>query len=135
MTYMWSCCSLCYYFIGYYLIYLPGNVYKNTFGSSGSEMVSVFCGGIMYSFFLAKKSFFISFTISLVGGLLILMIGNATLSWMPVYVILAKFGISSAYCIVYAATMDLFPTLFSATAFGICNFIACIMTILAPYLA
>lgn len=63
------------------------------------------------------------------------MLGNVSKSMMPFYVILAKFGVSSGYCIVYAATMDLFPTLFTATAFGICNFIACIMTILAPYLA
>lgn len=73
---MWSCCSLSYYFIGYYLIYLPGNVYNNTFGSGGSEVLAVLCGGIMYSYLAAKKSFLISFSISITGGLLILFIGN-----------------------------------------------------------
>lgn len=126
---------MCYYFIGYYIIYLPGNVYRNTFGSGCSEVVAVTCGGILYSFFAAKKSFQISYVVSILGGILILWVGHNYLSLMPVFVILAKFGVSSGFLVSYTSTMDLFPTLFCATAFGICNFMSCFVTILAPYMA
>jgi len=54
---------------------------------------------------------------------------------MPIFVTLAKFGISSAFVIVYVATVDVFPTLFCATAIGFCNFFARVATILAPLIA
>jgi len=71
MTYIWSACSLTYYMIGYYLVYLPGNIYNNTFASTAAELLAVTCGGIIYGTFFAKKTFTISFGVSLLGGLLI----------------------------------------------------------------
>ena len=133
--YLWSACSFCYYLSGYYLIYLPGNIFNNTYSSSSSEMVAVITTGLIYGYLKSKKIFIISFSISLIGSLLILIIGNTNLSWMPLYVIISRFGISSAYLTLYVATVDIFPTLFCATAFGIVNFVATLVTIIAPVIA
>jgi len=51
---------------------------------------------------------------------------------MPYFVVLAKFGIASGFVILYVSTVDVFPTLFCATALGFCNFFARILTIMAP---
>ena len=52
-----------------------------------------------------------------------------------VLVIVAKFGISANYNIIYVAHGDIFPVLFSATAFGFCSFFARLFTSLSPLLA
>ena len=132
---MWAMASILYYFMSYYLVFLPGDVYNNTYASGSAELAATLFGGVLIKFLNAKWSFFISNLIALVGGLLILILGNAYLSWMPVFVIVSKFGVSSTYMLVYAVTIDLFPTLFAAVAFGFCNLTANLTTIITPYLA
>lgn len=132
---MWATASMLYYFISYYLIYLPGNVYNNTYASGAAELIATIFGGVLIKYLNAKWSFFISNVIALVGGLMIMFLGTALESWMPAFVVIAKFGISSTYMLVYAVTIDLFPTLFAAQAFGACNLTANLVTIAAPYIA
>ena len=134
-SYLWGACSLNYYLLEYYLRFLPGNLYENYFASSCSELIAVVTAGFMYKFFKAKRTFQISFSIAIVGSSLIVFFGSLTLKLMPVYVIIAKFGIAAAYLTVYVATADTFPTLFCATAFGVCNFASSIITIPASYIS
>ena len=103
--------------------------------SSGSELIAIVLSGIVYKKFGIRLAFFISYVISVVGGICILIWGEAHTGLMPLFVIFAKFGISSGFVIVYVSTVDIFPTLFCATAIGFCNFFARIATILAPEVA
>ena len=48
------------------------------------------------------------------------------------FFVLTKIGITGGFVIVYVATVDVFPTLFCATAMGFCNFGARVLNILAP---
>ena len=48
---------------------------------------------------------------------------------------IAKFGISSAFNILYVSHSSVFPVLFAATALGMCNFVTRIFTALSPILA
>lgn len=114
---------------------MPGNIYNNAFASGGSELVAVALGGYLYGKLGIKLSFTLLFALSSVGGICILFLGAEYLFWMPFFVILAKFGIAGAFVIVYIATVDIFPTLFCATALGFCNFFARVLTILAPQVA
>ena len=50
-------------------------------------------------------------------------------------VIVAKFGVSANFNIVYVAHGDIFPVLFSATAIGYCNFFSRVFSSLSPLLA
>lgn len=54
---------------------------------------------------------------------------------IPVFILLAKFGISATFNICYLANALIFPTIFAGTAFGVCNIFAKLATIIAPMLA
>jgi MFS family permease len=103
--------------------------------SSGSELLAYILGGILYKKIGIRLAFCFSFMISVVGGVMILIWGENNPQIMPIFVTLAKFGISSGFVIVYVSTVDVFPTLFCATALGFCNFFARVATILAPLVA
>lgn len=139
MAYMWAATSFTYYMISFQLKYLPGNVYNNSLASGLSEMVAIAIAGFMYSKLGLKVSFTILYLMSFAGGMCVLFIGSsdsgASGIWMPIFVVLAKFGISGAFVLLYVSTTDVFPTLFCATALGFCNFFARILTILAPEIA
>ena len=115
--------------------YLPGDIYTNGMASSASEVVAYCVSGVILKFLKIRLTFALSFAIALVGGLLILFLGQKEVSWMPLFVTLAKFGISMGFCLVYVGTEELFPTLFCATAFGICNLFSRGLSIGAPQLA
>ena len=135
MTYMWSAVSFCYYMIIFQLKYIPGNIYINSMSSSLSEMVANILAGFLYKYLRIKLSFIVCFSVSLVGGALILFLGVDDVKWIPVFITLAKGGIAANFTIVYIASAEVFPTLFTATALGICNFFARFLTILAPDVA
>jgi hypothetical protein len=103
--------------------------------SSGSELLAYILGGVLLKKIGIRLAFSVSFIISAIGGLLILFWGTNNPQLMPIFVTFAKFGISSGFVIVYVSTVDVFPTLFCATALGFCNFFARIATILAPLIA
>lgn len=114
---------------------MPGDVYNNSMASSGSELLAYILGGILYNKIGIRLAFCFSYLISVVGGAMILFWGTNNPQLMPIFVTLAKFGISSGFVIVYVSTVDVFPTLFCATALGFCNFFARVATILAPLIA
>ena len=64
-----------------------------------------------------------------------MILGKKLDAWMPAFVIIAKFGVSSAYMLVNPVTIELFPPLFSVTAFGFCNLAANLFCVIVPYLA
>jgi len=75
-----------------------------------------------------------------VGGWLIVFVGYGASDkgnvWLfPFLVLFASFGTASCFNFVFMAHSQLFPTLFSATAIGICNFVARFATIFAPEVA
>jgi len=135
MAYMWSAVSFCYYMIIFQLKYIPGNIYINSMSSALSEMVANILAGFLYKYLGAKKSFIVCFCVALVGGSLILFMGVDNTTWVPIFIIFAKGGIAANFVIVYIASAEIFPVLFSATALGICNFFARFLTILAPFVA
>ena len=125
-------CSFSYYMIIYYLKYLPGDIYTNTFSSSGTDMMACLAAGILYKKLGLKKTFTILLTFSVIGGLLIIMFGTKNEGLMPAFVVLTKIGVAGCFLDVYISMVDVFPTLFLASAFGICNQLARVLTIFAP---
>jgi len=136
MAYMWATASFSYYMIVFYLKYLPGDIYSNTFASSGTDCASVVFGGFLYTRLGIKKTFTLLLSFSVIGGLLIIFLGEVNdSSLMPIFVVITKIGISGSFVNVYISTVDIFPTLFCATALGFCNFFARVLTIAAPQVA
>ena len=115
---------------GYYLILSLINTFTDVYitglTSSGSEMIGYIVAGFLFEKVGVKPSLIISFAISTLGGILILCWGlqheDSTLFF--IFFLLAKFGISCSFNINYSANGYFFPTLFSATAMGVCGFSA-----------
>ena len=104
--------------------------------SGGSELVAILTSGVLYSKLGLKKSFSLLFAVSCAGGCCILFLGEQTEGiLLPIFVVFTKFGIAGAFVLLYSSTVEMFPTLFSATALGFCNFFARIITIFAPLVA
>jgi len=124
MAYMWATCSFNYYMISLYVKYLPGNIYINCIAGAVAELFANASGGLLYAKIGMKPSITSMFALSAIGGFCILFLGEDDVFWMPFFVVIAKFGLSAVISIIYLCNVDLFPTLFSSTAIGICNFIA-----------
>lgn len=135
MAFLWFMCSFSYYMIIFYLKYLPGDIYSNTFSSSGTDCFAVVFAGFLYKKMGPRWVFTFLLIFSVIGGLLIIFFGAKNEGLMPAFVILTKIGVSGSFCCVYISMVDIFPTLFCATAFGCCNQIARILTIFAPQVA
>ena len=110
-------------------------------------MIAYGVSAVIYINVGAKKGFIVSFAISAVGGIAILMYEKLTnffdsefrstddVFFIAFLVCVAKFGTSSALNIGFICTYDVFPVLFSATGCGICNFFARGLTLFAPMIA
>ena len=125
MSLVWLSTSFCYYLI-MMLINTFKDVYVTGMTSCSAEIVATVVSGFLYEKIGVKLSLIISFAISALGGILILAWGldhqDSTLFFA--FFLLAKFGVSACFNINYAANNFFFPTLFAATAMGICNFLA-----------
>ena len=74
------------------------------------------------------------FFISILGSIL-LMIYWTSLELIPIFIVLAKFGISASFNITFIASVQLIPTIIAASVFGYCNTVARTITILSPLVA
>lgn len=133
---VWLVTSFNYYLIQF-LINTFKQIYTTAIFSSISEIVGIVAGGALYQYYGVKGSLSLSFFIATVGAMAIVGYGLAHQeSWLfPLFILVAKFGISSAFNIVYVSHSEVFPVLFAATALGICNFITRIFTGISPILA
>lgn len=76
MAYMWANCSFSYYMIVYYLKYLPGNIYNNSFASGCSDLIAIVLAGVLYSRYGLRNSFTFLLALSVLGGTLIICLGT-----------------------------------------------------------
>lgn len=135
MCYMWASTSFSYYMISLYMKYLPGNIYNNTIVSGVAEFLAYGLGGILYTKLGIKKSYALLYTVSSIGGILIIILGTSNETWMPVFVMISKFGIAGCFTICYVSNSHVFPTLFCSTAIGICNFVSRFLSIFSAEIA
>jgi MFS family permease len=120
--------------------YIHGSVFLNTTISSITEAISYVISGILYEKLKPKVALIISFMIasfSVLGIIILESIHNENDNCYECTFLVfgTRFGISSAFNIVYLLTFQIFPTEFLSTAFGICNVLARLATIFAPMVA
>ena len=101
---LWSVASFDYYLISFFMKYIPGSIFVNATVSTVAEIVANMSSGFFYNFFGPKKAFVICFTISATGGFLITLMPNASPLLTAFFVLVAKFGISFAFTMVYLIT-------------------------------
>ena len=81
-----------------------------------------------------RYAYLFSFFLATTGAILILLFGH-NMTLMPAFIVLTKLGVEGGINLFFIATAELFPTLFTATAFGICNFTLRIVCLAMPYVA
>ena len=80
-----------------------------------------------------KRAFLFSFSLALIGSFLLIIFNHSgSESWIPVMLMIARFGVSQAFVVAYLAVVLLYPTILTSTAMGVCNLLARIATITAP---
>ena len=102
--------------------------------SSIADNIGTVLSAVLYEKFGVRIAFLTCLVLTLVGGATILLFHSVT-SLMPFFIMIGKMGTSSTFNLVFLSNSDLFPTLFSATAMGICNFFARLSTIASPQVA
>ena len=136
MTIIWLTCSFNFYLIQFLLTSFE-DVYMTTIFSCISNMAAYATGGIIYSRLGVKKTQLLGQAIALIGGIIILTIGlqNEDSWFFPVLIMFANFGVALSFGLNYISNSILFPTLFAATALGICNSFARLFSGLSPLFA
>jgi len=109
---IWLASSFDNYLVLFEMQYFPGNVFVNTAAGAVSDILAFTTGGILLSYISFETTLKSSFFIGICGGLAIcFMTSTASSNWMfPMCILIAKFGISSAYNMSYMSNGLFFPT-------------------------
>uniref|UniRef100_A0A668B063 Solute carrier family 22 member 4 n=1 Tax=Myripristis murdjan TaxID=586833 RepID=A0A668B063_9TELE len=129
-----QCCCLCRMIItiSYFALILNtsnlhGNPYVNCLLSAVAEVPAYIIALLLLKH--CSRHFCQSSTL-LLGGTLIIYLPEVAIGLE----MFGKFGITSAFCVVYAVTSELFPTVVRNMAMGTCSMAARIGTIISPFI-
>ena len=134
MVLAWCASTVCFYIIGFYIKYIPGDVFSNIIITSIADGLSAIGAGVVSTKFGAKNTMFLSFLLAALAGLGLMLSGDNEYTIM-VWVLITRYGINSAFTLCYIITGDYFPSIVSSQVFGICNVFARFSAILSPLIA
>jgi MFS family permease len=118
-----------------------------------TDFASMFFGGYFYKTYGLKKTYYVSISLGIIGGMGVLYLEmmhsqmNQLVSdsqfdffnkWMPICIAIGKFGIAISFLASYFASFiddRIFPIEHRATAIGICNIGARSLTGLSPIIS
>ncbi|XP_063074047.1 organic cation/carnitine transporter 2-like [Engraulis encrasicolus] len=131
---LWMVITLGYFSLVLNTSNLAGSPYLNAFLGAVVEVPAYIIALLLLRF--CPRNICQSSTL-LLGGTVILFIRfiPSDLSGLAIFLeMVGKFGITAAFCVVYAVTSELFPTVVRNTVMGICSMAARIATILSPFI-
>ena len=148
---MWSAVCFTTYLLHFQLKYLEGDLFTNNKFCAITDFIACFFGGYVYKMFGLKRTYYISISLGIIGGLGVLylesmhsdqLISNSQFDffnkWMPICIATAKFGIAISFLASYFASFidnRIFPMEKRATAIGVCNVCARTLTGLSPIIS
>uniref|UniRef100_A0A672I637 Solute carrier family 22 member 4-like n=1 Tax=Salarias fasciatus TaxID=181472 RepID=A0A672I637_SALFA len=132
---LWFIITISYYALVLNTSNLHGDPYLNCFISAVIEVPAYLIALALLQY--CSRHICQSSTL-LLGGVMIFCVNliptGRLLSLAVVLEMLGKFGITSAFCVVYAVSSELFPTVIRNTAMGCCSMAARIGTIISPFI-
>ncbi|KAL7853408.1 hypothetical protein AOLI_G00202520 [Acnodon oligacanthus] len=131
---LWMIITLGYFSLILNTSNLHGNAYLNCFLSAIVEVPAYVIAMLLLKY--CPRRFCQSSTL-LLGGAVILFIHLIPLDIPEVAIFLemvGKFGITAAFCVVYAVTSEVFPTVVRNMAMGICSMSARVASIVSPFI-
>ena len=129
----WTTSIIGFYIVNLYMPYVPGDVYINTFYSTLSENASNLASGVIFGMISIKSSYFVGYSVSTLGGLLIM--AGPTGHMMGFLVLLAKFAITYVFNVVYMSTPKYFPANITTTVWGYLATLSRFASVFAPLIA
>ncbi|XP_072517950.1 solute carrier family 22 member 4-like [Salminus brasiliensis] len=131
---LWMVITMSYYGLILNTNNLHGDPYLNFFISAVVELPAFFIAMLLLKY--CSRRFCQSSTL-LLGGVIILFVQLVPKDLPELSIFLemvGKFGITAAFCVVYAVTSELFPTVVRNMAMGICSMSARIGSIISPFI-
>ena len=120
-----------------YLTAMFEQIYVTGLVSAASEITGFPFSGMIYEKFGLRKTYMISLGIASLGGALIIFYGldhQGSITF-PIFFVLCKFVLSSAYSIIVVSNSALFEVEKAATAFSIPTFMAGLSMAASPLIA
>jgi MFS family permease len=130
----WSASSSCFYIIGFYVKYIPGDAFMNIIVTSIADAISSIAAGSISQAIGAKNTLFMSFSLATFGAIA-LMFSGTNKYLIVIFVLISRFGINSAFTLCYIITADYFPSIVTSRVFGLCSVFSRMATILSPMIA
>lgn len=127
--------SLCYTTLSFQVKYLPGDIFDNLLTTGISEIFATFATGYAYTYLGTTHGFTVSYASAIIGVFGLLFLGYSYPSFVPVFLFLLRVGLNMGINLFGFMNVNVFPTVFTASAIGICNFFARLATIFAPQIA
>uniref|UniRef100_A0A3B4AJZ2 Major facilitator superfamily (MFS) profile domain-containing protein n=1 Tax=Periophthalmus magnuspinnatus TaxID=409849 RepID=A0A3B4AJZ2_9GOBI len=125
--------TIAYYGLSLNTSNLHGDVYFNCFLSALVEVPAYVLSWVMFHW--CPRRLCLSSSLVLCGGFLLLIpfIPQNLTSFAVALEMLGKFGVTTAFTIIYAFTAELYPTVLRNTALATCSMAARLGSIIAPY--
>ena len=114
MSVVWASSTFTYYMVGFYVKYIPGDIFTMVIVSSLAELIACFISGIVSTYLGTKKSLFVSFFFGGFFGSSLIFIPPESQMLIIACLLLTKLGVSSAFNLCFLVTAEYFPTLYSS---------------------
>ena len=136
MILCWTASSFSFYLINFLIKYMPGDIYFNSV-VSGMAAVALLIEGKLQQKLDLRGGLAFSYFQAFVASILLCFFDKQTdrVFFYALVLLLAKSGANLAIGFSYAIHLELFPSHFVITSFGICNFFCRGITIFAPMVA
>ena len=136
MILVWFSSSFTFYLLNFLVKYMPGDIYFNSVISGLSAFAMLFEGKLQ-DWMGMRGAMMASFAVTVVSTIWLCFFEKGTTAVL-VYafvLFLAKSGSSLTFGYAYAIHIELFPSNFIITSYGICNVVCRGLTIFAPFVA
>jgi len=100
----WSAASFTYYMVGFYIKYIPGDIYTNVIVAGIAEALITLQSGFTANKIGTKLTLVLSFAMGGIFGILLIFIPEQNVYLIMLCVLLTKAGVSSAFNICYLVT-------------------------------
>ena len=136
---LWAFSSFAFFLIPYYIAFIDINIYLISMCTAIAEIISVIICFLIPHGSDLRKMLAIFCGLTAVGTLGVMLFqwlyeGDSAFPQASCYLILYV-GIVTAFDLVYLIVNDLFPAIFLATSYGVCNVAGRFISIFAPLVA
>lgn len=136
MIIVWIAASFIFFLFGFLVKYMPGDIYFNSV-ISGLSAIAMLAQGKLGELLGVQRGIMACYMLGFVAIVFLCFFdkGTTQILLFACVLLVAKSGVSLAFGFAYAIHIELFPSNFLISSYGICNFFCRGLTIFAPLIA